>query len=409
MKKFFFLVLLSYVLMAITFFTDFLLARGVGKVLAKRPPAIGLFAPPGLSSEAHTDEFQHPIQCNSLGIRDRNFEERAPEGRTRILAIGDSWTFGYGVPVAASWPKQLERMLNDRGRDVEVINGGWPGKNLRAYNQSCRFLLDHYQDVDTVVLCVLLSDDDFLALSEAPPEASELSSKSEAGAPVYLALDGPIGKDYTAIPYATGFPFLRWLAEQLTPQSKTLGHRVSQQRQAAELLNGKWLEEEVAQFNQLPESVKNSFTEGNLNPFLIQYAIKHPDLLLQVGRATLEAPFMQATEKFLQGFKAICDEKGVRRVLVIPAPRKAFLSATYAAETTDIGFQVDEVLWTTLQPEQNFKTLCARLGMECVPNFEKQRSAAQEEERLYYLRDGHPTERGQAVLAECVVDVLTVE
>jgi lysophospholipase L1-like esterase len=45
----------------------------------------------------------------------------------RVLAVGDSCTFGLGVDDAETWPAQLETSLRERGLDAEVINAGVPG------------------------------------------------------------------------------------------------------------------------------------------------------------------------------------------------------------------------------------------------------------------------------------------
>lgn len=46
---------------------------------------------------------------------------------TRILALGDSLTAGYGLPAEASFPTQLEKALKAQGYDVRVINAGVSG------------------------------------------------------------------------------------------------------------------------------------------------------------------------------------------------------------------------------------------------------------------------------------------
>ncbi|MEE3329663.1 MAG: GDSL-type esterase/lipase family protein [Myxococcota bacterium] len=45
----------------------------------------------------------------------------------RVLALGDSCTFGLGVDDSATWPAQLQGMLESQGVDAEVINAGVPG------------------------------------------------------------------------------------------------------------------------------------------------------------------------------------------------------------------------------------------------------------------------------------------
>jgi GDSL-like Lipase/Acylhydrolase family len=67
---------------------------------------------------------------NSLGFRDREFSAAKPPGEYRVLAIGDSFTFGLGVRLEDSWPQQLERELAAvRGTPVEVINAGFTNRS----------------------------------------------------------------------------------------------------------------------------------------------------------------------------------------------------------------------------------------------------------------------------------------
>ncbi|MBB4197313.1 arylesterase [Rhodoblastus sphagnicola] len=46
---------------------------------------------------------------------------------TRIVALGDSLTAGYGLPADAAFPVVLEKALRDKGIDVEIVNGGVSG------------------------------------------------------------------------------------------------------------------------------------------------------------------------------------------------------------------------------------------------------------------------------------------
>jgi lysophospholipase L1-like esterase len=66
-----------------------------------------------------------PVRINSRGLRDREFAYAVPPGVTRILVLGDSITFGWGVPIEDSYPKVLERLLNaDEPGRYQVLNGG---------------------------------------------------------------------------------------------------------------------------------------------------------------------------------------------------------------------------------------------------------------------------------------------
>ncbi|HIH24396.1 TPA: SGNH/GDSL hydrolase family protein [Candidatus Woesearchaeota archaeon] len=79
---------------------------------------------------AHKDQTAQ-ITYNSYGFRDREFPVERPTGTVRVLALGDSFTFGHGIENdSLPWPKALERMLNENAADgtiYEVINTGQNG------------------------------------------------------------------------------------------------------------------------------------------------------------------------------------------------------------------------------------------------------------------------------------------
>jgi lysophospholipase L1-like esterase len=70
-----------------------------------------------------------PVSINSAGLRDREFSLSKPKGVYRILALGDSTTFGWGAHQDKTWPKLLEQKLNANPpaggpQHFEVINSG---------------------------------------------------------------------------------------------------------------------------------------------------------------------------------------------------------------------------------------------------------------------------------------------
>ncbi|MCR9248485.1 MAG: SGNH/GDSL hydrolase family protein [bacterium] len=66
------------------------------------------------------------IDTNSLGLRDEEFEVAKAPREFRVLALGDSMTYGLGVPLAMTWPQVLEqRLRGELARPVEVINAGF--------------------------------------------------------------------------------------------------------------------------------------------------------------------------------------------------------------------------------------------------------------------------------------------
>jgi acyl-CoA thioesterase-1 len=50
-----------------------------------------------------------------------------PDRAVRIVALGDSLTAGFGLPVDATFPAKLEAVLKAKGLAVEIINAGVSG------------------------------------------------------------------------------------------------------------------------------------------------------------------------------------------------------------------------------------------------------------------------------------------
>jgi lysophospholipase L1-like esterase len=64
------------------------------------------------------------VSTNAFNLRDAAISAEKPPGVLRILMLGDSLTFGWGVPVAATVSERLETMFNDSGKAAQVINAG---------------------------------------------------------------------------------------------------------------------------------------------------------------------------------------------------------------------------------------------------------------------------------------------
>ena len=79
-----------------------------------------------------------------MGINAQHFRRAGlvadpkPEGRLRVVCMGDAVTFGWHLPPEDSYPAILERLLRERALgDIEVVNAGVPGYSSL---QGLRFL-----------------------------------------------------------------------------------------------------------------------------------------------------------------------------------------------------------------------------------------------------------------------------
>ena len=96
--------------------------------LLHRPSAV-----PGLAYElrpgAEKIALGLPVRINRLGLRDE--ELREGEDVLRVAALGDSYTFGFGVHAEQAWPHRLEQLLNRDELRYDVLNFGVGGYSTR--------------------------------------------------------------------------------------------------------------------------------------------------------------------------------------------------------------------------------------------------------------------------------------
>ena len=72
--------------------------------------------------------YGHKLTINALGMRDKEYERKKPAGKKRILVLGGSFTWGYGVADGENYTDVLETQLARwNGDDYEVLNTGVSG------------------------------------------------------------------------------------------------------------------------------------------------------------------------------------------------------------------------------------------------------------------------------------------
>ena len=89
---------------------------------------------------AYTDKYGLEFRINSKGFVGPEFDDQPVSGVYRIMAVGDSCTFGTGR-WKVSYPGVLQQLLDERSkpRRFEVINAG-----IEGYNST--FALDRVRD-----------------------------------------------------------------------------------------------------------------------------------------------------------------------------------------------------------------------------------------------------------------------
>ena len=112
----------------------------------------------------NTHAFLLGVDCkiNSLGLRDYEITTNKPPGTYRIVVLGDSFTFGWGVHFDETFPKLLEKSFNanppsPNWKKYQVINTGIGNYNTA---QELASLKDKWLalDPDMIIDCWCVND-----------------------------------------------------------------------------------------------------------------------------------------------------------------------------------------------------------------------------------------------------------
>jgi len=113
---------------------------------------------------------------NNYGFRDDDYSPEKVPGVKRIIVLGDSFAFGEGVKREEIFCQRLERLLNDAGESVEVLNfsvGGWSTRDEIAYLKHIGLSFSP----DLVLVAYVLNDADY---TDGLDVWAEFANKCEA-------------------------------------------------------------------------------------------------------------------------------------------------------------------------------------------------------------------------------------
>jgi hypothetical protein len=157
------------VMLAASILASLAAAEGVLRLLGRGPlqvnpvpgnfwrpdPLLGWSNSPGAEGIFNHPRFRISVHINSKGLRDREYAYEKSPGMRRILVIGDSFVWGYGVEERETFAKVLETALSH----VDVINGGVAGYGTDQELLWLRSEGVRYRP-DLVILVMCGNDDD---------------------------------------------------------------------------------------------------------------------------------------------------------------------------------------------------------------------------------------------------------
>lgn len=301
---------------------------------------------PGFVGRYRNAEFSISISINRQGLRGPDIERAKPPGTVRILALGDSFTFGQGVEYESAWPNVVQQSL---GEGFEVINGGWAAASPFGYE---RYIEAHALafSPDVVLVAVFPGNDvvdDLVERHAGPRQLDQIEYASQYQSNLRLRV-GVVGA-------------LREFVDTFLP---------------------------------------NLYELATVAVVKAQYALgshrSHFDYMLAVDETDEIRDGWIDTLRTLDRIGHAVESRGTRFGIVIIPFYDQVAGTEYGP-----GFEKD-------RPQRHLGGHCAAQDLRCLDLLPVLRAAG-EPEGLYYLKDGHWTARGHEVVSKAIVEWLASE
>ncbi len=327
-----------------------------------------------------TPEFNFTALTNAYGIRDRELARiRAPG--PRILAIGDSFTYGWGVDVEDAWPRQLERRLKEAGIPGEVLNLGCPGASPYTYARIAERAIPVLMP-DLVIVAVLQGED-----------LAQLQVRTEPR----LAGDGRSSQGFAVRNLIPNLNRLRRTHRAVL--DKNDGPLAKEWSEQARGIVAKLTPVQRSRYEAMAPPIREAFLNGALNPFLVFHAIREPDRF----RRTLD-PTRPETRALLEDLAAQLGR--IRRaaacpsrLLVASVPYPVYIWRTGLENHRKMGYALEEELLATDDADRVTRIACREASIPFCEATALFRSRAGTT-ALFFALDGHFNGAGHALFAE---------
>jgi len=310
-------------------------------------------------------EWNVAVQINRDGFRD--LDARPADEQPRVLSLGDSLAFGWGVEYEDAYLTRLEASLGGPQTGVRVIKAGIPGTGTTDQLALLRSLLPLHHRVDMVVLSFNVGND--------------FSDVAEGGASQFDVVDGLLVRRGE-----TG------AGQGLFARAKSWFKRKS------------YVAQLVAQWLWQRERRRTETTAVRDRPHLGLAQRDH--WLQQLTQIHLREPFparlqrgVDSTLAALTEIQQLARERDARFLLLVVPRSIQVYDSDKRRYAEAFGAAPDD--WDMERPQRILAEWARQQGGESLDLLPGLRHAASSiSERLYYFPDSHLTRAGHRIVSE---------
>ena len=368
----------------------------------------------------HTDDFDVQVVTNGQGLREPTLISPRHPDRRRIVVIGDSMTFGWGVEYEQAYAKVAERTLHDKFActDLEVINMGRPGAGPHDY---LRYLRQYAVQLrpDMVVVGFLVGND----CPVIPPARLQTDAEVQRVLAEHVARARPSWVERSVMKFFTArmcYAGLANLSASLESTKETRGPIFNEPNP----LDPAALDHDIANCDdpvgarqRHDQLLQDGWVERGLawrmNPWLVRAIILHPAGAadsLAVRPETFETMQHEwdLCEGLLREMQATADEMDIPLV-ILAIPNAHLVSQRWVDLLRQGGCEVNDQMTTSRVVNDWLADFCTEQGILCVDLLATFRARQAIGEDLYLQADDHMTAEGHALLGEALSEALATQ
>lgn len=343
------------------------------------PETVDLLFPAFSKAEHHTSEFELDVAINNLGFRGPNI--RLNKDGKRVVIIGDSFTFGWGVKTHETWI----HLLSERYPNIEFLNLGQGGNHPGDYVRIAKKVIPLLRP-DLMFVCVLEGND--------LHQLMRLVEFEESDKPIVNS------NPESETSQAKFWRYLGLVFPNLTKRFPAKASIQTRWEKDAQNLLAELNESQLAKYRSFNETIRKDFENGMLNPSLIYESLHHPNMFRQAADTSdllCKKGIVRLHDHLLE-LKFIAESNGAEP-LFINMPNRPYGVPDELEPLSELGFNVSGC--DTLNADLPMAITSNDLEVPLLnPKF------PQTETSPFYRYDGHWNAEGNRIFAKELINKL---